>query len=234
MDHRSRWQGSWQAEACWSSHDLLGTATLVARHGGTTIEPYLVVDLNEQFIELCLAEGINAYCGDILKLGGVLVSPANSYGFMDGGLDWLISQMYPSVQATVQNTIQMKWGGVLPVGAAFACPTAENHPFVRLLHDTLIVAPTMHTPATNLNGTLNAYLATKAAKWQYDQMSWMVKQSSPLLIPGMGTGSGGLNLKIAARQMAAALKESPRFNSWRDAKMYELWLTRLDSTKPGE
>ena len=56
-----------------------------------------------------------------------LVSPANSYGFMDGGLDLAISRFFGwGVQERLQQQIQEKHHGELLVGTAEAVPT--NHP----------------------------------------------------------------------------------------------------------
>ncbi|HSD83344.1 MAG TPA: Appr-1-p processing protein, partial [Anaerolineae bacterium] len=53
-----------------------------------------------------------------------LVSPANSFGFMDGGLDWAISEFFGwHVQKRLQQIIQAKYHGELLVGMAEIVPT---------------------------------------------------------------------------------------------------------------
>jgi len=91
--------------------------------------------------------------------GSAWVSPANSFGWMDGGVDWTIRQAYDQagcdITALVQTAIRDQAEGELPVGQALVVPT-PNTPYTHL-----IVAPTMRTPRPAF-WTLNAYLAFRA------------------------------------------------------------------------
>jgi len=66
------------------------------------------------------AGDITCAAGDILLVAHhALVSPANSYGFMDGGIDAAYSAFFgPQVQAAVQEAINRRPEGYLPVGAS--------------------------------------------------------------------------------------------------------------------
>jgi len=120
------------------------------------------------------------------------VSPANSYGYMDGGFDRALRYRLPSVQQFVQQAT----GGYLPVGAAVVIATQD--PYVPFL----ISAPTMVTPC-DVSMTDNAYLATKAAL----QVALEHGEIGSVAFPGMATGIGAMDPGAAANQMARAFLE---------------------------
>src|SRR5450755_4652758 len=103
-------------------------------------------------------EGVGFGAGDILRARvDAVVSPANSFGFMDGGIDAAYRNFFGlSIQRRVQMLIEQRHAGEMPVGHAFIVPTGHHKIF------RLIVAPTMKTPS-NIQETDNAYRATKAA-----------------------------------------------------------------------
>jgi O-acetyl-ADP-ribose deacetylase (regulator of RNase III) len=175
-----------------------------------------IVDLNPAVANAAAAQGFNSSCSNILTHQGVLVSPANSFGFMDGGIDAVYLRAYPDIQNRVQEQIFREWGGELPVGQAVA---VKNHESTK--HQWVICAPTMRTPATGLQGTLNPYLAMRAAVRLYEALQINFIIDIPLLCPGLGTLSGGMDPKIALAQMRAATKPPIRFQNWRQAKEYE-------------
>ena len=137
------------------------------------------------------------------SVGGAWVSPANSFGWMDGGLDWPIRLAYEAVgadiTAVVQAAIRQQAGGELPVGQALVIPTPET-PYTHL-----IVAPTMRTPRPAF-WTLNAYLAFRAILWTVQQ--WNAAKAGPAVAtvscPGLATGVGRMPARRCARQMRAA------------------------------
>ncbi len=129
-----------------------------------------------------------------------VVSPANSFGFMDGGLDYRLSERFGwGLQERLQRLVAARPLGELLVGEALVVPTGDARvPW-------LISAPTMRVPM-RLARSVNAYLATKAAL-----VAALGHREQPpirtVAIPGLGTGSGGLDPETAARQMAAAYRE---------------------------
>lgn len=126
----------------------------------------------------------------------VIVSPANSFGFMDGGIDLVYTQRFGDIQSEVQRRIVNDFDGELLVGQALAVETRdENWPF-------LISAPTMRVPAKILDYT-DVYLATRAAV----RCARSLGGVSSILFPGMGTGVGGVHPDIAAKQMLSAIDE---------------------------
>jgi hypothetical protein len=85
-----------------------------------------------------------------------VVSPANCFGFMDGGIDRAYCARFGwSIQDRVRELIARDWDGELPIGLAVVVETGA--PDVRYL----LAAPTVRAPASVAN-TLNAYLSFRA------------------------------------------------------------------------
>jgi len=123
-----------------------------------------------------------------------VVSPANSFGFMDGGLDLAITMIIgPQVQEKLQKQIQEKYNGELLVGQAELVETDyKDIPFC-------ISAPTMRVPLI-LEYTPNVYLAAKAV------FALLKKEDriKTVTISGFGTGVGKVPYDLCAKQMRMA------------------------------
>ena len=152
-----------------------------------------------------------------------LVSPANSFGFMDGGLDFRISSFFGwHVQKRLQELIRDKHHGELLVGTAEIVPT--DHPRIPYV----ISAPTMRVPMI-LNETVNVYLATRAVillvrHGRFPDGRPIGDVVRTIAVPGMGTGVGMVPPAICARQMKAAvddalLKPTSFPSSWMEAQI---------------
>jgi len=153
-----------------------------------------------------------------------LVSPANSFGYMDGGLDLRISQFFGwHVQSRLQKLIQTKYYGELLVGQAEI--VATDHPQIPYV----ISAPTMRVPMILGPKTINIYLATRAILLliKYGSLEEGTKINEmveTVAIPGMGTGVGQVPPAICAKQMKVAfdevIEEKYNFpNSWKEAQI---------------
>jgi|SRR5271157_3638002 len=136
-----------------------------------------------------------------------LVSPANSFGFMDGGLDLRISEFFGwHVQERLQHLIQVKHRGELLVGLAEIIPTDHSSiPYV-------ISAPTMRVPMILRRETVNIYLATRPVllliKYgTFENGIPISDKVGTVAIPGMGTGVGKVPPDICARQMKHAFDD---------------------------
>jgi O-acetyl-ADP-ribose deacetylase (regulator of RNase III) len=145
-------------------------------------------------------EAVEVVEGNILNLDcDALVSPANSFGLMDGGLDQAIDRFYEGeAQRAVLSRIAERFYGELPVGTATVIEMrSRRFPF-------LVVSPTMRVPG-NCRGTINAYLAMRAALIAviyYNQASKAAIGS--VAVPGLCTGVGCMSPEDSATQMRAA------------------------------
>ena len=138
--------------------------------------------------------------GDLLRVRcDALVSPANSFGDMSGGVDKRIDDhFHGEAQRAAVEAIRTEFLGELPVGAALVVPLP--HPRAPLL----VVAPTMRVPG-NVANTLNAYLAMRAALVAVTRHSQHSERKiTRLAVPGLCTGVGGMTPGLSALQMRAA------------------------------
>ncbi len=135
--------------------------------------------------------------GDILtETADAIVSPANSFGYMDGGLDLKYSLHFGwQLERKVRMLLEQDYFGEIPVGQAVIVET-DNQEI-----KYLISAPTMHVPM-NIENTINAYLAFKAVlqavKFHNEQYHDRIKS---ILCPGLCTGTGAMPYERCARQM---------------------------------
>jgi O-acetyl-ADP-ribose deacetylase (regulator of RNase III) len=171
-------------------------------------------------LDQALAEAWQHYCGryafvsverrSILEVDAdALVSPANSFGFMDGGIDLVYSEFFGwEIQGAVQEMIRTEHHGELPVGVAGLVETGSaRFPY-------LFVAPTMRVPQT-LKNSPNAFLAARAVllllvhgQFKQGRLAGepIAKHIRRVAFPGLGTGVGALPAAICARQFAAAIE----------------------------
>jgi len=172
-------------------------------------------------VEDDLADAWERHCGDLpnvsIHRGSILdlsvdavVSPANSFGFMDGGIDHLYSSHFGwHVQDRLQELIRQRHHGELLVGAAEIVDTDNLRiPYV-------IAAPTMRVPMI-LKDTVNPYLAARAVLLLIHRGTI---PSGPLAgepasaavqsvaFPGLGTGVGRVGPNTCARQVRVAIEE---------------------------
>jgi len=130
-----------------------------------------------------------------------MVSPANSFGIMDGGLDLAIrAQLGAEIQRRVQSVIIDRYHGEMPVGAAEIVETEDTRwPF-------LVVAPTMRVPEP-VSNSLNAYLAFRAALVAVRRFNDVQVRIRSLVVPGLATGIGAMDARRCAAQMRVALDQ---------------------------
>ena len=123
-----------------------------------------------------------------------VVSPANSFGFMRGGVDGVYTRVFgEGVESRLQAIIRTLPAEELPVGEALIVPTGHTGiPW-------LISAPTMRRPSVLHDG---------------DPVSAGLEQAfASIAFPGMGTGTGRLPFDVAAKAMFDGMEEalfSPR------------------------
>ena len=177
------------------------------------------------------------FCGDLpfvtIHRGSILdqscdavVSPANSFGFMDGGIDALYTQRFGSkIQERLQSVIRDKHHGELLIGAAEIVETDDVD--IRFV----IAAPTMRVPMI-LKDSVNPYLAARAVfiliqsgvfdagRFKGESISKIVES---VAFPGLGTGVGQVGFNTCAHQVRAAiddviLKTGSFPTTWADAQ----------------
>lgn len=168
-----------------------------------------VIDTNSMFCSAFSALGnmnaelVNASVRSIpADHGTAYVSPANSFLFMDGGIDWVYSRMmFPGLEKHVQR--EARWSlpktslgrAFLPVGKAMLLSIPGSPA-------CMVMAPTMFFPQ-DVGCTHNAYHATYAA------VSCALESGcvSHLVVPGMCTGIGKMVVDEAASQMSVAIED---------------------------
>src|SRR6476469_4759080 len=152
-------------------------------------------------------ENVKIHRGSIFDVKcDAIVSPGNSFGFMDDGLDLEISEYFGGqVLERLQKLIQARHHGELLVGMAEIVDT--DHAEIPYL----IAAPIMRVP-TVLRETVDVYLATRAILTLVQFGS--VPDGTPVkhitetvAIPGMGTGGPRLPPYICANQITRTLQK---------------------------
>ena len=167
-----------------------------------------LVDLQKDLCEYWKEEfkdypEINIHNGNFkeIKEFDCLVSPANSFGLMDGGIDLAIRNFFGmKIQYNVQKIIQKEYYGEQPVGTSIIVFT-ENEEYPFLAH-----TPTMRIPCdiSSTDNVYNAMFAMLRAVANYNKNN--KKRIEKVLCPGLGTLTGRVPLKEAARQMFMAYK----------------------------
>ncbi len=172
----------------------------------------LLVKLILTAVDEALANAWQVFCSDVPDLvihhGSILdvtcdavVSPANSFGFLDGGVDAVYRRHFGAIiQARLQQAIQEHHHGELLVGAAEMILTDDVHiPY-------LIAAPTMRVPMI-LRDSANVYLAARAL---FLLLRHGVARCGPakgqpirdlietVAMPGFGTGVGQVSPSLRA------------------------------------
>ena len=137
-------------------------------------------------------------CGNILEIAKVsVVSPANSQGFMDGGVDRVYTEFFGlKPQTELQSAIAERHAGELAVGASVVVPTGHDRiPY-------MICAPTMATPGPV--PTTNAFYAMSAVLFAVTRHQELLRE---VYCPGLCTDVGEVEPADAAEEMAYAYKK---------------------------
>ncbi len=148
---------------------------------------------------------VRLHHGSVLDVSAqAVVSPANSYGWMRGGVDATYAQAFPEVEQNVRSAVLAYHGGELPIGEALMVPTGARTPA------WLISAPTMREPGERLPpDTVHPYLAARAVfqLWRDGRLEQGVhvhQAIDTIAMPGLGTGVGDVSPHTCARQVCAA------------------------------
>ena len=129
-----------------------------------------------------------------------IVSPANSYGFMNGGIDRDINKIMNNIEIDVKQRINQignydsRGDRFLPVGKCEVVTKSNMH---------LFVAPTMMMPSKIKNGELNVMMAFYAIL----QKAFNMTQNGVHIVlacPCLGTGVGQMDPYESAKQILTA------------------------------
>ena len=160
---------------------------------------------------------ISVISGDITKFNcDAIVNPANSYGYMGGGVAGAIKRV-----GGIEIEREAVLKAPIPVGSAIATTAGSlNCQFV-------IHAPTMEKPAMRIPVD-NVKKATKAAL----ELGFKLRLKK-IAIPGMGTGVGGVLPHDAAKTMIFVAKDfKDKFENItfidRDLKMIDAFKSEIE------
>lgn len=128
-----------------------------------------------------------------------IITAANSFGLMDGGVDLAIVNFFgQTVMQTVQEAILQDYLGEQPIGTCLIVNT--NHP----RHPFVAHTPTMRVPMP-IAHTDQVYLAMWAALLAVHRHNQTAARTiHRLACPGLGTTTGRMPYSEAAEQMAMA------------------------------
>ncbi len=155
---------------------------------------------------------VKVICDDFRNVSeyDCVVSPANSFGIMDGGFDdALINYFGYELMKCVQDKIRAEYAGEQPVGTCLIVETGnKQHPYLA------------HTPTMRIPRIIKEYDTI------YNAMRAMLlavqKQGNikTVLCTGLGTATGKVPEHVAAKQMYLAYQSvfnPPKQINWRTA-----------------
>ncbi|WP_394839081.1 macro domain-containing protein [Pendulispora rubella] len=151
------------------------------------------------------------------------VSPTNSKGSMDGGLDAVLKKHFGAkIESAVQKEIGRIHQGSMPVGHATCVETGSPMPRY------LISTPTMTRSSEDISDTMNVVLACAAAfQAVHMQNARLPGSIRSIALPGLGANTGQVPVEICADLMWTAYdlfrrKEFEDFGDLRKALEEEL------------
>lgn len=169
-------------------------------------------------------------CGDVVEeittaKYDTIVSPANSFGFMESGIDSYYLRFFGNdLQIAVQNVIKQKYHGELPVGRGMLLKLKNSKQNPKYF----MVAPTMRSQ-NDVSNTINAYLSFKAILEVVEKTQLITS----ILVPCLATGIGRMNAKKSAKQIKMAMDAylgvlSPDHNTQQNTTQYNNQPTIFD------
>lgn len=176
-----------------------------------------IIGLNEEAIAAAAAAfGPLATCRvcrveDVDRNGAAFVSPANSLGFMDGGIDKSLRDMFPGCEKRLKAAIKSLGHKTalgrhyLRVGSAYWQPVGPCLPRTEGAgpNTMLISAPTMFLPH-DVSATQNAYWAMIAVLVAAADMPAPFTAPWRLVVPTLCCGWGRMSAADSAAQMRRA------------------------------
>ena len=172
--------------------------------------PVMTSAWSKYFDKVPNIEIVNADFADFMDSHSVdcVVSPANSYGLMDGGYDYAISEWFGwDLQLKVQKYILENLYGEQPVGTSICIDTQKRG--IKLIH-----TPSMRYP-DKIKDPLVVYHCMRTCL-----MTAIKNGVHAIVIPAFGGFCGQLSTDTIAQMMWAAweqLNNVPALMTWRYA-----------------
>ena len=167
----------------------------------------IIIDKDNEKLPSFTNKEFKTFLGDVKNYTSsetpiYFVSPANSKGFLNGGIDQAYMDMFDNIQQKVQDKIKTtspfkdKFGlFYLPIGSAITVQVDENK--------FLISAPTMLMPQSVKN--------TKNPYWTMKAILNVWNKSGVLIIPPLCCGYGCISAEESSKQMQCALEEHQKY-----------------------
>ncbi|KAG6374756.1 macro domain-like protein [Boletus reticuloceps] len=141
-----------------------------------------------------------------------IVSPANSYGIMDGGFDYYLSKAlsppgdFLALTRLVQAAIRKRYYGFAPPGSCILVPGLPPNDFAC---KTIAVCPTMRYPENitwHKDIVYNTMWSLLVELEHWNKRVSVEDRINRVVMSGLGTGAGRIPATECARQMALAVK----------------------------
>src|SRR5215813_11435839 len=166
----------------------------------------VLVDINPEMVKAWRAvfaseKDVHIVQGSILEQEtDAWVSPTNSAGQMNGGLDAVMKRHFgAAIERVVQAEIRRLYEGSMPVGSATCVSTGDDYPRF------LISVPTMVGATEDIRGTQNVALACAAAFQAVHQQNRREPGSiTSVALPGLGANTGRTPVRSCANLMWSA------------------------------
>ena len=163
-------------------------------------KPALCVEFAQYFADLPNVDVVTGYF-EQLPVFDCMVSAANSFGLMDGGVDAAITRFFGhSLMRRVQDRIIREYMGEQNVGTSMIVETGHpKHLFIAHTPTMRVLLEIAHT-----DNVYRAMWAMLLAVRQHNQQA--SQRISQVACPGLGTTTGQAPYAEAARQMSMAYR----------------------------
>lgn len=181
------------------------------------INPTMTASWNNLFWEYKNVEVTTQYFHDFMQSHDVdcVVSPANSFGLMDGGYDLAITKWFgDQLQQRVQKHIIKDYYGEQPVGSSFIIPTTPLDSKQFLIH-----TPSMRTPGRIIDVQVIYWCMRSSLIMAMDN------DIKSIVIPAFGGLTGRISPEIVASMMHKAymqLLNPPEKLNWNHVQGHQI------------
>jgi O-acetyl-ADP-ribose deacetylase (regulator of RNase III) len=149
---------------------------------------------------------LNVRIGTVEQLQefNIVISPANSYGDIRGGIDMVYFKFLgrDALQQKIKDTIRTHHDGEIHIGNYAVIPTDMASP------SHLVLCPTMTVPMILPGDSRNAYLFMRAAIRSIRRLADLIPKrigGLRVLCPVPCIGVGDMNINVAAKQIRIAI-----------------------------